>query len=187
MNTEVTISERTFLASEFFGRKIYTAQEGIQLGVVKDLMVSLDLLEVATIVTVKGDLVERDLSLIPSGEVVLWGQDLVLVTQVDVIKAREEMPDFDKWVSVHDDLIGEQIITVDGNRLGEVKDLLIGEQGRIEGYVIEEADHLPEQLTRSDGKHVYIPIIATHSLGSETLIINPANLTATSALPSLGK
>jgi sporulation protein YlmC with PRC-barrel domain len=97
------------------------------------------------------------------------------------------MPDFDKWVSVHDDLIGEQIITVDGNRLGEVKDLLIGEQGRIEGYVIEEADHLPEQLTRSDGKHVYIPIIATHSLGSETLIINPANLTANSALPSLGK
>jgi len=181
------ISERTFLASEFIGRKIYTAQGGIQLGVVKDLMVNPDLLEVAAISTVKGDLVERDLSLIPSGEVVLWGQDLVLVTNVDVIKAREEMPDFNKWVSFLDDLIGQRIVTVSGNRLGAMKDLLIGEQGRIEGYVVEDADHLPEQLTRSDGKNVYIPIIATHSLGSEMLIINPANLTANSALPSSGK
>lgn len=182
MNKEMLASVRTFLASELPGRKIYSAKEGIQLGVVKDLMIDLNLLEVAAIVTTKGDLVKRDLSFIPSGEVLLWGQDMILVTHVDVILAREEMPDCDKWVSASDDLNGQRIVTTSGEQLGEIKDLIIGEQGRIEGYVVGNADHLPEALKIFYGKHVYIPVIATHSLGEELLIINPANLTEISEL-----
>jgi len=180
MNKEMMASERTFLSSKLSGRKIYSAKEGILLGSVRDLMIDLNLLEVAAIVTTEGDLVKRDLSYIPSGEVLLWGQDMILVNQVDVILAREDMPDCDKWVSVSDDLTGMRIMTTSGEQLGEIKDLIIGGQGRIEGYVSNKPEDLPKALRRSDGENVYIPILATHSLGSEMLIINPRNLTENS-------
>lgn len=68
-----TTSVKKFSSSDLFGRLIISARDGVQLGVVKDLMIDLNLLEVAAIVTDKGELVKRDLSLIPAGEVVLWG------------------------------------------------------------------------------------------------------------------
>lgn len=175
-----TTSVKKFSSSDLFGRLIISARDGVQLGVVKDLMIDLNLLEVAAIVTDKGDLVKRDLSLIPAGEVVLWGQDIILVTHVDVIKARAEMPECEKWVSVSEDLVDQRIMTTAGEDLGVIKDLIIAENGRIEGYVSNKADQMPEMLKQFDDEQVYIPVIGTHSLGADMLIINPAKLTGIS-------
>jgi sporulation protein YlmC with PRC-barrel domain len=165
----------TLLSRELIGREVFSQKDASKVGVILDLMIDPNLLKVSALVTMDSNLSKRDLHMIPSGEVKTWGhKTVILVSQADVIRKGEELPECKKWLSVSSQLIGQDVITTSGKRLGELEDLSIDEKGRIVSYGIKEAIHT--KPTGYQGKTSHIPSMATHQLGSGVLLVNEKDL-----------
>ena len=163
------------LAGELITRRVFSTDDNVQVGVIKDLMIDPNLLEVAALVTTEGDVLKRDIYMIPSGEVKTWDEKtIVLVSKADVIRRQDELPECEHWLSVVHELLGQDVITTTGTPLGKLKDIAVDQNGKITGYEL----NLEETARPADykGRIDYIPSLSTHSLGEEVLIINAKDL-----------
>lgn len=174
MNQNSEAAKDTLLSSELIGKVVYSKSDRREVGTIQDLMIEPNLLEVAAIVTTKGDVVKRDLHMIPSGEVKTWGRDEILITKGDVIRNAEELPECEKWLSMSNQLVGQEVITTTGTRLGKLEDIVIDANGRVIGYELEETDY--RKPAGYEGRTDHIPSVATHQMGSEVLMINARDL-----------
>jgi len=170
MDQEIELADEILLANDFIGKKVFSKEEGVEIGTVRDLMIDPNLLEVAAIVTDEEKTLKRKIRLVPTIGITAWGQDAIMVSKADVLRTKDEIPEFKHWLSVPDQLIGQDVVSTDGTRLGNLKNIFIDENGRIVKYEL----HLEENNnpSRYEGKTIVIPSVATHSIGSEVLMVN---------------
>ena len=152
---------------ELIGKPVISVTNGQNIGSVADIMVDPDKLALAALVTSKGSLLSRKIEAIRAAEVQVWGVHVILVKEADVVLKEEELYDRDAWMSFSDDLKSRDIVSLDGVRLGAIKDVLIDLQGQLAAYELGKPYKEGEGLA---GKR--IPADATQSLGKDFLVID---------------
>jgi uncharacterized protein YrrD len=170
-------ADQMFSFRELKGKEVFTQNRESKVGVVEDVMIDPHLLEVVAVVTDQSSAVMRDMQMIPSVEVESWGQDAIKVSGAEVIKSGRELPDCEQWMCVSGQLLGQEFVNMSGAHLGDLDDVYFDKQGRITGYKINihaaSQESIPEEMT-SSGR--FIPVEATHSIGTKRTIINQSRI-----------
>jgi uncharacterized protein YrrD len=152
---------------ELIGKPVISITNGQNIGSVVDIMVDPDKLALSALVTSKGGLLSRKVEAIRAVEVQVWGMHAVLVKEPDVILKGDELYDRDAWMSFSDHLKSRDMVSVEGTRLGPIKDILIDRQGKLEAY------ELAKLYTEVEGlEEKRIPVAATQSMGKDFLVID---------------
>lgn len=159
--------------TEFKGKTIVTISEGKDLGTLDDILIDPDSMEIAALVTSYGWLPWHDLKTIPADDVRVWGEDAILVDAAEGIKKEQELPGTEKWLSVSNDIIGRDVISVDGDKVGEVSEILMDSAGELIGFQLSQIGYaLDKVLAEGPGpKPDWIPGEAVHSMGQDVLVI----------------
>jgi uncharacterized protein YrrD len=125
------------LGKELINKPIYTIDQGKQIGKVQDLYVD-DALEVVLgLFTGSQGLVRRKSELIRSGDVVVFGVDAILVRSGDVITDDAALPAARGWVR-RDKVIGREVESPGGTRLGLIGDVIVDSTGRVTGFALSK-------------------------------------------------
>ena len=161
------------ILNELIGIQIISIDKGRRIGKLEDLLMDPNMLEVAAIVTQKGDPLRNDFRAIPSDAVQVWGRDAVLVNETNILRTKNELPGMDNWLSFIDNIRDELIVTTSSKRIGRVEDILIDAYGRINAYILHPSESLTGNSMDEDTPPVLrIPVLATHALGTEAFIVN---------------
>jgi uncharacterized protein YrrD len=152
---------------ELIGKPVITMTNGQNIANVVDFMIHPEKLVLTALVTSKGSLLSRKIEAIRAAEVHVWGMHVVLVKDFDVILKEDELYDKEEWMSISDDLKSREIVTIEGTRLGTIKDILIDRQGKMLAYELSKA---PKEIQALEGK--LIPVEATQSLGKHVLVVD---------------
>lgn len=169
--------DQFFSFHEIKGREIFNQIGKLKIGVVEDVLIDPHLLELAAIVTDQSSAVVRNMQMIPSVEVKSWGQDAIFVSGAEVISSGSELPDCEQWMCVSGQLLGQEVVNMSGVLLGELKDVFFDKQGRITGYEIKiPADSQEDTIGKLPQNGGYIPVAATHAIGTERTTINQSKL-----------
>jgi uncharacterized protein YrrD len=167
----------TCLSQELHGKPIVSVTNGRIIAKVLDVLMDPDRLQLAAVVTSKGGLLsrEKDIQVIPSVEVQVWGRDVVLVSRSDVIVKKSELPGSEKWLSVTDRIKGHDVISTDGQRIGKLNDVVVDSRGQLVGYDLVQA------FVFKGGPSAGLKQItagATSSLGQDVLIVDATRIAA---------
>ncbi|GAB4535755.1 MAG: hypothetical protein Kow0063_20370 [Anaerolineae bacterium] len=165
----------TCLSQALQGKPVVSVTNGKIIAKVLDVLMDPDSLQLAAVVTSKGGLLsrEKDVEVIPSPEVQVWGQDVVLVSRPDVIVKKSELPGSEKWLSVTDRIKGHDVISTEGQRIGKLNDVVVDNRGQLVGYDLVQA------FVFSGGPSAGLKRItarATSSLGQDVLILDAAQI-----------
>ena len=85
------------LAQEIYGFQIISLSDGQILGKVDDLLVDLKERHIAAIVTSKGSVLRRKIEAVPRKSIQVWGQEVILVVDPDVIIPEDRLSGFEEW------------------------------------------------------------------------------------------
>jgi sporulation protein YlmC with PRC-barrel domain len=149
------------------GKAIVDLKDGIKIGVFEDLLVSPEQLASKVLVTNKGTVFNRRLEGIPVEEVRVWGRDVILVENQDVIRALDSFSDYQTWVLASEQLKQRSIVSIDGKRVGVVDDLALDDRGRVMGISLGQV-YVKGPLAQMKE----IPIEAVRSLGPDVVIVD---------------
>lgn len=152
---------------DLIGKPVISVTNGQNIASVVDFMIDPEKLDVTALVTSKGGLLSRKIEAIRAKEVQVWGMHAVLVKDFDVILKEDELYDREAWMSIADDIKSREVVTIDGTRLGTVRDILIDRQGKMLAY---ELTKVSKDVQAFEGK--LIPISATQSLGKHILVVD---------------
>ena len=182
-NSELNGSLMVDLQS-FKGKSIISLNEGQRVGSVEEVIIHPDTFEVAGVITSKGGLFNSTESAIPASEVRLWGKDVIFVTQSEVVQNKSDLPDIGDTVNAGDYLPGRGVINANGDRLGDLKDVLIDVHGNIAGIQLSKGgqsfvDRLTQPQEQPD--YPWLPISVIRSIGKDVVIVDVP--TATSVTP----
>jgi uncharacterized protein YrrD len=100
-----------FLSQDFIGKPIIDEATGQIIAKVVDVLIDPNIVQVAALVTSKGNLFERQIEAIPSHEVRVWGRDAILVGRTDVISKIEVLAGSGTWLSVSDQVKGYEVVS----------------------------------------------------------------------------
>jgi sporulation protein YlmC with PRC-barrel domain len=165
------------ILNELIGMQVISTDKGKRVGTLEDLLLDPNMLEVAAIVTQKGDPLRNDFRAIPSDAVQVWGRDAVLVAETNILCAKNQLPDIDNWLSFLDNILDESVVTTSSNRIGRVEDILINVNGRINAYILRPTESRSRSSKGEENPAVRrIPVLATHALGTEILMVNENDL-----------
>jgi len=120
---------------ELIGKPIYGQQDGRQIGAVKDLFVDLELKLLKGIYLGREGLINRKVQFIAREDVTVFGIDAVLTADSDVASDNSLVPEMDTWLR-RDTLIGREVETAGGTKVGTVGDLLFDEQAAVAGVTL---------------------------------------------------
>ncbi len=123
------------LGKDLIDKPIYTLDEGKLLGKIQDLYLDDNLETVIGIFLGAQGLVRRRAQLIRSGDVTLFGIDTVLVRNAEVVTDDGELVAAKDWLR-RDKLVGRDVDTPGGTRLGVLGDVLVDAAGRITGFAL---------------------------------------------------
>jgi sporulation protein YlmC with PRC-barrel domain len=149
------------------GNSVISMDEGIVVAKMADVVVDPQTLKVAALVISKGGLLGREIEYVPSTEVKVWGQDVILISRKDAGVAEADMPSLDRLLRVSDQIRGRDVINQGGTRLGRLADVLIDEKGALVGYTL--GDVYVQEFPFEEPKR--IPVEATKSFGRDVLIV----------------
>ena len=156
-----------FLGQELSGKTIISVTNGKIIAAVVDVLIDPHTRQVAALVTSKGNLSKHgQIEVIPDQEVQVWGQDVILISQPDVILKGEELPHLEKWLSVSDHIKGCDVVSVDGTHVGKLNDVIIDTQGQLIGYDLAQVS-----VEGPVAESKEIPAGLTHSLDPDALIV----------------
>lgn len=122
---------------DLVNKMIVSISDGRQIGQVKDLYIDEDLRLLTGVFIGSEGLIRRKTMLIPRESIVVFGIDAVLVKHAEVVKDGEEFTESQQWVRLSD-LRGREIDTPGGTKVGNVGDVIIGEEGDITGLVLSK-------------------------------------------------
>ena len=162
---------------EFRERSIISLNEGQRLGAVDDILVDPGSLRLHALVTAKSGLLRPEINAIPQSEIVLWGLDVVLVKRGDALVKRDSLTGLEPCLSAFRSIPGRDVISLSGDRLGEMRDLLITPQGELAGFAV---DHVRGELAellgserRGERRSSYrLPVSAINSFGRDVLMVD---------------
>lgn len=134
-NGSTATGARLHIAGEFIQKPILSIQAGTTLGHVEDLYLDAAIESVTALYMGRESLLDRSRNLIPFDRVETMGEDAVLVRHgASVVKADEYGPAAN-FVR-RQDLIGLEIQTPGGTRIGRIGDLVIKENGMVSGFTL---------------------------------------------------
>jgi uncharacterized protein YrrD len=149
------------------GRAVVSIQNGKKVGSVSDVVIDADRLQLAALVLTRGTLFDRDKEMIPAEQVQVWGEDVILIKQYDVIDEEMRMPEGKRWLYADENLRGRYVVSVDGKRIGQINDIVISPDGKLLAYQLSQV-YIEGPLSESKR----IDVSSTHSLGEDVLIVN---------------
>ena len=126
------------LGKDLLNKPIYSIDEGKLLGKVQDLYLDSTFEVVLGLYVGSQGLVRRKSELIRAGDVVILGDDAVLVRAGDVITDDSTLPEAKDWMR-REKLIGREADTPGGTRLGVIGDVIVDKTGRISGFALSRA------------------------------------------------
>ena len=125
------------LGKDLLNKPIITVTDGRNLGAVKDIYLDSQLSQITGIYTGSEGLVRRKHFMIPSESVVIFGIDVILVKNRDVIIQEDERPEAVAWVRLSK-LKGRQVDTSGGTKVATIGDIIMGENGEITGFSLSK-------------------------------------------------
>jgi uncharacterized protein YrrD len=153
------------LSQDFIGKPIIDETTGQIIAKVVDVLIDPNVVQVAALVTSKGNLFERQIEAIPSHKVRVWGRDAILVGRTDVISNVEELAGSGRWLSVSDQVKGHEVVSSLGTRIGELNDVVVNAEGQLIAYdlgrvfiegPLAESKRVAADTTQSFGQDVLI-------------------------------
>ncbi|MDX1412727.1 MAG: PRC-barrel domain-containing protein [Candidatus Promineifilaceae bacterium] len=121
------------LGKDLEGKPIISVADGRILARAKDVYVDPDLSKLVGLYTGSEGVIRRRSQVIPSDDVVLYGIDVILVKNADVIVNDKDLPAVKAWERLKD-LQGREIVTPGGTKLGTVGDIILEGTGNIVGF-----------------------------------------------------
>lgn len=159
------------LTQDIIGFQIISVKNGESIGKVEDVLVDSKNLELAGVVTFKGNLLDSTIKAIPRKDIQVWGQDVILVSDSDLICEQNQLEGFENMESVDEDIKGKNVLNTKGEQIAELDDVVIDSNARIVGY------HLSKVFMEgpvADTKRIHVK--TTEVLGADALIIDTSKL-----------
>jgi uncharacterized protein YrrD len=128
-----------FLGKDIIGSPVITVSDGLSIGKVKDVYLTINLQSVAGIyLGSKGLFSGRSSFLVKSEDVVTMGEDAVLVKHDDVIHDEKEIPEIEETWLRRDELQGRTVDSPGGTKIGKVGDVIINKEGKVLGFSLSQ-------------------------------------------------
>jgi uncharacterized protein YrrD len=158
----------------FRGKPIISVSDGQQIGTAEDILIDPNGMAIIALLTSKGNLFRQDVRAISAREVRVWGKDAILVTHPDILQRKNELPELDTALSTGDQMRTRAVISLEGERNGEVKDFIVTHDGRIAGIEVARPSDGLAQLIPDRDRHnnLRLPIDTIHSIGKDAVIID---------------
>ena len=121
------------LGKDLDNTPIISVSDGQILGRTKDLYVNQDLSQLAGLYVGTEGVIRRTDRIIPNDRIVLFGIDVILVNDADVITTTKAIPESDSWHRLSR-LHGKEAQTPGGTKLATIDDIMIDEQGAVSGF-----------------------------------------------------
>ncbi|MCP4359499.1 MAG: hypothetical protein GY796_15930 [Chloroflexi bacterium] len=125
------------LGKDLVNKPIYSIGDGRSLGVVKDIYLDNDLIQITGIYTGQEGVLRRKSFLIPRPSVVLFGIDAILVKNADVVVEETAVEESANWVRLSK-LRGREVDTPNGTKVAAVGDVIIAEEGDLVGLALSK-------------------------------------------------
>lgn len=159
------------VSNEIKGFQIVSTSNGEIVGKVEDVLIDSSNLEIAAIVTSKGNLLDSTIKAIPRDEIQLWGEDVILTGKSNVIVEQDQLPGIEEWESTSNDIKGKDVLNTQGEKIAQLKDVMIDSKAKIIGY---DLDKVSIEGPIADSKRIHVN--ATHGFGGDALIIDTSKL-----------
>jgi len=118
---------------ELIGKPIYSVTDGRFLGSVKDIYLDIDVGILNGIFLGHEGLFSRKARVIARDNIAVFGHDAVLVNASDVETDSNETPEVEIWLR-RETVLGREIETPGGTKVGTVGDILFDEKARVVGF-----------------------------------------------------
>jgi sporulation protein YlmC with PRC-barrel domain len=171
------------LAKDLENKPIISVTDGQILGRTKDVYVDEDLAEIAGLYVGTEGVLRRKEKIIPSSRIVLFGVDVILVKDADVITTTDVIPESDRWHRL-DELHGRDVYTPGGTKLATIDDATLDEKGAVSGFTLSRV-FVSGPLSETP----FIPrdVIVDAFKSSDALLIDFPKLEALFAAPEAEK
>jgi uncharacterized protein YrrD len=144
------------------GHDLISLKDGVRIARIEDIMIDPDTLQLAAVVTSKGRLLNRKVEAVQAENIQVWGKDVLIVSHPDVVQTGDDLPDFQRYVSVLDQLRGREAVSMKGERIGQVEGVMVDPFGKLSALL----------LTKAVAGSKRLPIASVHSLGKDVLILD---------------
>ncbi len=159
--------------NKLFGKAIIAQTTGQQSGTVQDVILDSEARHIVALL-VDGGGWFRDAKIVRWSAVVSVG-DVVIVEAPEVIVAVKNDPEVAGLMEHPHRLTGTTMISESGERIGQVSDLFINDQGEVVGYEVKQGF-----ISNLSGRK-FLPIDAVQAVGSDAVIASGAPLTTVQA------
>jgi len=159
------------LAQGIKGFKIISISNGQIIGQVEDIMIDMKELQVSAIVTFAGNLLDSNIKGIPQKYIEVWGEDVILTADADVIFEQNKLKDHKNWASVFNNIKGKDVLNTNGKRIAELNDVVIDADGQIIGY---DLSNVSIEGPVKDSKRIHVN--TTLVMGADALIVDTEKL-----------
>lgn len=154
-------------ARQIHGLPVVTMRSGEDVAEVRDVIYDPDAgALVGLTLNKRGYFSGRHPSVLPVGSIHAIGKDAVMIEDPSSLTAPQDAPQEVAAPPPGRDVLGDEVLTEGGARLGVVHDLvlLVGTRGEVVGYEIE----------RPDGGHAYVPLSAQLAVSGDALVVPDA-------------
>ena len=152
------------------GKPLVTITHGEIIGKVKDVLIDPDRYEIAALV-LPGKLFSRKTMVLPRHQIHVFGKDVILVKSNEAMPRDDTLENVSSLLAVAKQMQGQEIVTEEGLRIGEVDDVLIDEKGRVVSYALKKISvEGPVAQTKR------IPLSFTRTLGPDVIIVDSSAL-----------
>lgn len=121
------------LGKDLLDKPIYSITDGRLVGKVKDLYLDSNLERVVGLYLGSEGIFNRKELMVNREQVTLFGLDVVLVANSDIVLDITQVPDLESWVR-RQNLSGRDVNTTGGTRVGIISDVLINDEGAVLGF-----------------------------------------------------
>lgn len=123
-------------AKDLLNKQVVSVGNGQILGKVHDIYLDADLRAVSGVHMGPEGLFDRTVTLIPRDEIILLGQDTVLVKQADVMFEAGQIDAAEHWV-LRGNLAGRELATAGGTKIATIDDVVIDDTGQVLGFTLD--------------------------------------------------
>jgi sporulation protein YlmC with PRC-barrel domain len=159
------------LTNAIQGYQIISTSNGRVIGEVEDLLIDPKKLEVAAVITSKGNLLDSTIKAISREDILVWGEDFILAGDPDIIHDLDSLEGSKEWQTVTGEIKGKDVLNTRKEKIAELNDIVINSEAQIIGYDLSKV-LIDGPVKKSKRIHTN----TTKDLGKDSLIIDETNL-----------
>jgi sporulation protein YlmC with PRC-barrel domain len=121
---------------EFHGKPLISSIDGKKLGEIKDVYLDQDATKIVAVYLGKSGIINRKSLIIEMGYITLMGIDACFVAGSDRVVATEEGDETRTWI-LAGSLVGREVQTDGGTKIGTVADVIVDDQYKVLGFSLD--------------------------------------------------